>query len=89
MYAFGAKTNTSIGLYMAGGSTVPSDVTVSSTLGTHTYKVKLVGQTVECYFDGVLKITFTDALLTANTKHGLAAYQTTNAKFDNFTVKSV
>jgi chitodextrinase len=91
MYCFGAKSDTSIGVYMAGGSTVPANVTVLSMAGTtKTFKVKIVGQNVECYMDGVLKMAFTDALLTANAKHGIGLYNTTTGpKFDNFSVKSV
>ena len=91
MYCFGAKSDTSIGIYQAGGSTPPANVTVPSMAGTtKTFKVKIVGQTVECYMDNVLKMTLTDTLLTANTKHGIGIYNSANSvKFDNFSVKSV
>lgn len=88
MYGFGIGGNGTLTVYQAGGSPVPANKTGRVTNGTHTLKVKLIGQTVECYFDGVMEFTFQDTLLTANTKHGVGIYNTTIPKLDNFSVKT-
>lgn len=90
MYAFGAKGYNSIGIYQAGatGVTIPANKTLDM-IGTHTLKVKLMGQTVECYVDNVLHFTITDTVHTANTKHGIALYNTNSPKIDNFLIKTI
>jgi hypothetical protein len=84
-YIFGGKgaTNT-VSVYGASVTNVTRDL-----VGTHNYKVRLIGQTVECYIDNELVITFTDSSNTANTKHGLLIYNTKNIKADNFIIKSI
>lgn len=90
MYAFGTKSDGSIGIYQAGatGVTIPSNKNLTMT-GTHTLKVKLMGQTVECYVDDVLQFTILDTAHTTGTKHGIALYSATIPKFDNFLIKTI
>ncbi|MDR6883008.1 fibronectin type III domain-containing protein [Bacillus sp. 3255] len=98
LYAFGFKSDTKLGIFTTspaptgGAETVdiPADKTIVSVAGsTHTLKVKLSGQLVECFMDGVLQFSFLDTLMFAATKHGMALYGATVPKFDNFSIQEV
>ncbi|MDR6883100.1 fibronectin type III domain-containing protein [Bacillus sp. 3255] len=98
LYAFGFKSDTKLGIFTTspaptgGAETVdiPADKTIASVAGsTHTLKVKLSGQLVECFMDGVLQFSFLDTLMFAATKHGIALYGATVPKFDNFIIQEV
>lgn len=89
VYVFGPFNQNTVGVYKGGGTaTLPANVTIS-TVGTHTYAVRLTGSTVNCYMDGNLIMTFTDTSFAANTKHGFQMYSITTLKVDNIKIKQI
>jgi hypothetical protein len=52
-------------------------------------KVVLLGQSITCYVDGVLAVSYSGALYQANTKHGIHSFMGAgySTSFDNFQVR--
>lgn len=56
----------------------------------HSLKVAANGTTIECYVDGILRISVTDSFNQTATKHGLRQFESTGEEYyDNFLVESL
>jgi hypothetical protein len=84
----------SLALYLVnGGASGPStgfgvDITPFTPVVGDKIKVAFCGDQIDCYFNGVHKITHSSAIHNTATKHGLMT-RVTGAALDNFSVKKV